>query len=159
MIFFKNSPFYVFLQWIVSGLFTLTLVLMTACSGDKNSTEPTDNPFPDDSLSFSQHIQPIFFSNCTLSGCHDPASQAGGLDLLSEPPSFFGRSRVLVVIPFSPTGSLLYRVLFTSDPSFNVSRMPRYFSLDKIAILLIELFKTSRSTSNILLPSTGITRW
>lgn len=124
MIFFKNSPFFLFLQRLVSGLFTLTLILLTACSGDKNATDPADNPYPSEDLSYSQHIQPIFFSNCSLSGCHDPASRAGGLDLLSEPPSFLGRSGVLVVIPFAPTGSLLYRVLFTSDPSFNVNRMP-----------------------------------
>lgn len=47
--------------------------------------DPNTNPvvFPASNVSFSQHVQPLFQSRCSFSGCHAGNNPAGGLDLSS----------------------------------------------------------------------------
>ncbi len=68
---------------IKEKLFVFTLFLFISfslyfCGGD--SSTPTGTTPPDtvkENPSFSQDIQSIFNSNCTLAGCHDATAQAG----------------------------------------------------------------------------------
>jgi hypothetical protein len=113
-----------FLNFGVSVLVILFSVL-TSC---KSSTEANNNGqtvYPDSGLSYSQHIRPIFIEDCaTISGCHQSASHAGGLDLETDPPipSFPGEDGP-TVIAFSPSLSNLYLVLFDQVPGVS-PRMP-----------------------------------
>ncbi|MEL7341655.1 MAG: hypothetical protein AAGM67_14340, partial [Bacteroidota bacterium] len=63
-------------------LYILSLLLLTACGGEKkkrSAKQAFTDPLPD-TVSFSQHIAPIIYQNCTP--CHRPAS-AGPFNLIS----------------------------------------------------------------------------
>lgn len=103
-------------------MFVLAAVLYLSCEGDPNVTDPDDENFPDSQLSFTTHIQPIFFDYCSANGaCHQTAILAGGLDLESDLPTFIGNSG-LVVRPFRKDLSLLYELLY--QRSGTIPRMP-----------------------------------
>lgn len=118
-----NKKRILFLNFVVSILF----ILFSGLSSCKSSTEANNNNnqtvYPDSGLSFSQHISPIFIQDCaTISGCHQSASHAGGLDLETDPPSFLA-DHGLAVIPFRADLSNLYLVLFDQVPGVS-RRMP-----------------------------------
>ncbi len=46
----------------------IVLFGLTSCPG--NEDDPTDVVFPDDSVSYKEHVQPLIAYNCALSNCH-----------------------------------------------------------------------------------------
>ena len=122
-----NIKFKIMLQTVFLKPFLVLLVLAAvlylSCEGDPNVTDPGDENFPDSNLSFTTHIQPIFFDYCSANGaCHQTAIQAGGLDLESDLPTFIGNSGQ-VVIPNRKDLSLLYELLYQQVGT--ISRMPQ----------------------------------
>lgn len=112
-----------FLNFMVSVLFILFSALISCKSSTEANNNDNQTVYPDSGLSFSQHIRPIFIQDCaTIGGCHQTATQAGGLDLETDPPSFLA-DHGLVVIAFSSTSSNLYLVLFDQLPGVS-RRMP-----------------------------------
>lgn len=59
-----------------AGLILLGALTAFYCSGN-NGNEGQEPATPISDPSFSSHIQPIFTSNCALSGCHNNTAQAG----------------------------------------------------------------------------------
>ncbi len=65
----------------------------------------TDIPIPDENVSYSQHIQPLFNTHCNNTTCHNSEDRAGGLSL-----EFYGefRNSPFLIISGAPEESLLY---------------------------------------------------
>lgn len=87
---------------IISGA-ALPFILIFGC--DDPAGPVSDIVFPEENVSYSQHVQPLFNQTCTFSGCHNDASMASGLSLtsyirLTERPD--------IVIPGDPDNSVLY---------------------------------------------------
>ncbi|TAK67789.1 MAG: hypothetical protein EPO24_00045 [Bacteroidetes bacterium] len=61
-------------------------------------------------ISYTQHVQPIFQQRCAGSGCHSAASQAGGLSLESWNGAIKGSTYGEVIIPKRPEKSLLTKL-------------------------------------------------
>lgn len=61
----------------IFGLIVVLLLTLSIyyCGGDNGTTETPETVISDPS--FSNDIQPIFTSNCALSGCHNSTAQAG----------------------------------------------------------------------------------
>lgn len=113
--------------FLLSAL-SLLLVFLAGFNSCKNETAPEDgnqDVYPDSNLSYSQHIRPIFLSDCSssIASCHQSAARAGGLDLEVDPPNFQGNNGP-VVVPYVANQSLLYILLFGPDPLTGVGRMP-----------------------------------
>ncbi len=97
---------------IVTGL-ALTLLaagllVLVSCK-DKNPTGPEGSPsdviVPNDSVSYSHHVQPLFKQSCNFAGCHDDGQNQSPLKLTS-----YGNTVLSipgVVVPRNPDGSLL----------------------------------------------------
>lgn len=71
----KNNP----LQVGISIFFIYVSVFLYQCGSSSNPNSPStpniEPPITDPS--FAQDIQPIFNTNCALSGCHNNVAQAG----------------------------------------------------------------------------------
>ena len=85
-----------------------SLMLLMSCK-DQNPTGPGGSPstivFPTDSVSYSQHVQPLFNQACNFAGCHDDGQNASPLRLTS-----YGNTVLSipgVVVPRNPDGSTL----------------------------------------------------
>ena len=57
----------------------LSIVAFVAC----DDTNPVNIVIPDKNVSYAKYIQPLFNISCAISGCHDNATAAGGLSLVS----------------------------------------------------------------------------
>ncbi len=83
--------------------FTLPFLIVFGC---EDSVGPgSDIVFPEDNVSYSEHVQPLFNQTCTFSGCHNDASMASGLSLtsylrLTQRPDLY--------VPGNPDASMLY---------------------------------------------------
>ena len=64
---------------ILLGLSFLSTVIFVAC----DDTNPVNIVIPNKNVSYSKYIQPLFNISCAVSGCHDNATAAGGLSLVS----------------------------------------------------------------------------
>ena len=114
--------------FFLHSAFSLLLVLLAGFNSCKSETGPENmeqDVYPDSNLSYSQHIRPIFLSDCssTIANCHQSAVRAGGLDLESDPPDFHSNNG-LMVIPSLSSQSYLYTLLFGPEPSIGARRMP-----------------------------------
>lgn len=104
------------------------------CGGDMSSSVNNPNPVTNDSVSFSQNVQPIFNASCASSGCHG-APQPTGLDLraavsysmlVDQPATAFCTAQVAGAVRVKPgdtTGSMLWRKL-ANDPGKCGAAMP-----------------------------------
>jgi len=103
----------------ILSLIIISLMCLLGCD-DTLTTENVDNkPIPADSVSFSQHIYPVFQVKCAFSGCHAQPNPADGIDLST----WVGvRADPNIVFPGEPD---LSRLVWTIDPSVSgVSKMP-----------------------------------
>jgi hypothetical protein len=80
------------------------IVFFSSCKD--TGTELTD--IPSSNVSYSQHIQPLFYKYCTSSKCHDDGTMAGGLSLTTWAST---TASYLVVAPGLPANSKLYIVV------------------------------------------------
>jgi hypothetical protein len=66
-----------------TGLFVLSAIFLAACSKSSNNNPMTTNTADSAAVSFASQVQPIFTSNCALSGCHAGSGARQGMDLSS----------------------------------------------------------------------------
>ncbi len=97
----------------------ISILFLQGCD-DTLTVENVDNkPIPADSVSFAQHIYPVFQVKCAFSGCHSQPNPSDGIDLstwagVTADPN--------IVFPGEPD---LSRLVWTIDPSISgVSKMP-----------------------------------
>lgn len=82
----KLSLFFLFILLTFSSCQHEPLVTINGNNGGGNGNGNGNNSLPPcdpDSVYFEQDILPLFVSNCTMSGCHNSASHASGIDLSS----------------------------------------------------------------------------
>ena len=77
--------------------------LLGACD-DSGTDNGNDIEFPEQNVSYSQHVQPYFNLYCATAGCHDNGTMAGGLSLTSY---FNTTNNPGIVIPGDPDASVL----------------------------------------------------
>lgn len=57
------------------------IVLTFSCKDIINDPNIPDKEIPKTNVSFSKHIQPIFYARCAISGCHDDATHAANYSM------------------------------------------------------------------------------
>ncbi len=77
------------------------MIISFAC----DDTGINEIPLPEENVSYSQHIQPIFNNHCNSSGCHNSEDAAGGIKLTSYGELF---EVPFLIIPRAPDESQLY---------------------------------------------------
>jgi hypothetical protein len=90
-------------------LLFMTTLLLSGCTWDYVGMAACT---PDDSVTFSQDIVPIFTTHCAISTCHDATTRAGTLNL--EADAAYGelsQSGSGYLDPQDPEGSLLYSAM------------------------------------------------
>jgi mono/diheme cytochrome c family protein len=100
---------------------TTAIILFHACrheipdntgsgnGGGGNNPPPTTNPCSADTVYFVNEIMPIISSNCTMSGCHDNITHAGGIDYTSY-------TKIMKhVKPGNAADSKIYKVIIKTD--------------------------------------------
>ena len=86
-----------------SILFFFFIIIFTqACDDTLNQID--DSFIPEENVSYSSHIQPVFEAKCNTSDCHNNADRAGGLAFTSWAET---TANPLVVFPFEPNNSSL----------------------------------------------------
>ena len=91
------------------------MIISVSC----DDTGPTEIPLPEENVSYSQHIQPLFNTYCNSSGCHNSEDGAGGIRLTSYGDIF---ATPFLVIPRAPEESTLY--LSVSGQTINIMPPP-----------------------------------
>lgn len=131
-----NSRIY---QWI--GVFGV-LCIYYSCTNNKAEVTPACTP--PDTVSFSQHIVPIFNVYCNNTGCHSGKKPKGNLNL--EPSVAYAelmKSGSGYIDTLNPRFSLLYASMnSTSSP------MPPPEKLDTCKITLILKWIQQKAPSN-----------
>ena len=89
--------------------------------GDMGS--PSNVVFPPDSVSYLQHVQPLFDQTCALSGCHDAGAPPERVKLTS-----WGETVIQmpgIVVPGNPGNSeLVLRIQGTTGQRMPLNRNP-----------------------------------
>ncbi len=94
----------------IISLFVFSII---ACSETFNSGK--DIIFPDENVSFQNHVYPFLKLNCSYSGCHSDESNAGGLTLTYYPTLFASPGMVIIE---NPDQSRLIQVIEGRLPHF-----------------------------------------
>lgn len=81
------------------------VVLLSACDDSINARDIDNQIIPEQNVSYSEHIQPVFNVKCNNSGCHNSSDMAGGLSLITWANTVSDPS---VVFPKEPEVSKLY---------------------------------------------------
>lgn len=81
---------------IYSLMVLLPLVILISC-GD-NTFKPEDIIFPEDNISYHQHVEPLLRYTCNYPGCHTIYDRAGGVVLDSYEQLMFASSGQMVVV-------------------------------------------------------------
>lgn len=89
-------------EHVVVIFFFLSLILI-GCN-DSSTDNGNDIVFPDKSVSYSAHVQPLFNLRCTNSGCHDDQTRTGDISLTSY---INLTAKPGIVIPGNSNSSLL----------------------------------------------------
>jgi len=118
----------------IGMLASFAVACAVGCGGDMSTSVNNPNPVTNDSVSFSQNVQPIFNASCASAGCH-AGPQPTGLDLragvsysmlVDQSATAFCTSQVAGAVRVTPgdtTGSMLWRKL-ANDPSKCGAAMP-----------------------------------
>lgn len=86
-------------------ILALTLLL---CSCDGVTNTGSDIVFPDDSVSYTKHVEPFTLSNCALAGCHGAITAPNTYSMYN----YFDYDNFLgLIIRGNPEGSTYYQVL------------------------------------------------
>ncbi|MBI3194050.1 MAG: beta-propeller fold lactonase family protein [Ignavibacteriae bacterium] len=86
-------------------LLFVVMIAVQSCREDEQITTPDYNTIV--TISYSQHVQPLFQRSCATSGCHDNATNAAGLSLTNWQRVLKGSTFGNVLIPFRAEKSLL----------------------------------------------------
>ncbi|MFM8805871.1 MAG: c-type cytochrome domain-containing protein [Sphingomonadales bacterium] len=110
-------------NYIVLALLVATLIL--ACTHETtNPNSPSNTPSfsstcSSDSVYFVNEVLPIINSNCAMSGCHDAATRADGVQLTSY-------STIMKYVKAgNAADSKLYKVIIDTDPGDRMPPPPR----------------------------------
>ena len=106
---------------------------------------------PGTTATFGGNVQPVFNASCAFSGCHGGATPAAGLDLgegvayanIFERES--NQSDLLLVMPFSPEDSYLYRKIMGTG---SLGSMPPGGPLSNSQIAAINAWITEGAADN-----------
>ena len=90
--------------------------IIAACD-DSSTDTANDIVFPDKSVSYAQHVQPLFNLRCVNAGCHDDVSRASDLSLTSY---YSLNARPGIVIPGNSQSSLLAQKIDGRLPHQNI---------------------------------------
>ncbi|MEN3027462.1 MAG: hypothetical protein ABDH31_07165 [Chlorobiota bacterium] len=93
---------------VIEALFVLFVVVVIGGCGTPLQPTPPAVVFPDSNVSFRRHVQPFLRQGCSLVGCHNDGSRAGGV-ALEEYRHLWERPGL--VVPGDPTASLLQQIL------------------------------------------------
>lgn len=77
------------------ALTLLPIIVLISCGG--NSLRPEDIVFPDDNISYHQHVEPLLRYTCNYPGCHTLYDRAGGVVLDSYEQLMFASSGQMVI--------------------------------------------------------------
>ncbi|MFC2084907.1 hypothetical protein ACFLS9_07620 [Bacteroidota bacterium] len=98
------------MKYIINLLIILimfSILVFTACDDTLTGDDIDNRIIPDENVSFSEHLQPVFNIKCSIAGCHDDISKAGGYSMTTW-------SNVLqpgIVDPFTPeTSRIIWRI-------------------------------------------------
>ncbi len=112
----KLSLFFLFILLTFSSCQHEPLVTINGNNGGGNGNGNGNNSLPPcdpDSVYFEQDILPLFVSNCTMSGCHNSASHASGIDLSS----YAAVMNSSVLIPGQAWNSDLVDAITSTNPN------------------------------------------
>ncbi len=70
----------------------------------------TDIVFPEENVSFFNHVQPFLKVTCSYQGCHSYESRAGGR-ILVDHWNLFDIYNPGLVVPYKPDNSVLYQMI------------------------------------------------
>lgn len=87
-------------------IFLSSIILLTNCDDSPVSGE--DVVFPENNISYTNHVEPFMRQACAYQGCHGGANPASGL-LLSD--YFVLTSEPGLIIPNNPDGSRLIQIM------------------------------------------------
>jgi hypothetical protein len=116
-----------------TGAVVLMALVLAACSKSSTSStssNPTGPTTSDTTISFASQVQPIFSSNCALSGCHSGSGAQQGMNLAAgsayaaivNVPSR-EKSQFMRVLPSKSDSSYLY-LKITGSSLISGARMP-----------------------------------
>lgn len=86
----------------------LMLYILSACGDQINS--PEEIVFPEENVSFFEHVQPFLKYYCAYQGCHAPETRAGG-KWYSDWPSLFHPDNLGFIIVGEPDNSRFVQIL------------------------------------------------
>lgn len=97
-------------------------VMLAGCPSD-TATNPQEIVFPDENVSYRNHVAPFLALACGQ--CHSSTTAAGGVILTDYSSLFFSRPNL--VVPNAPDESLLNQVLelIIAHPIGNVQTLPQ----------------------------------
>ena len=110
---------------MVLGLAVTLLICGLSCKDEVSNPDtgsPSNIVFPPTNVSYSQHVQPLFFQACALSGCHNDA-QSERVQLTSHGKVYFANPPIIV--PGVPDQSVLvWRIEGTVGQRMPLNRNP-----------------------------------
>jgi len=95
-------------------LFQLIFLLGTLASCTKDTSKPIVLPSTTSAVKLSTDLQPIFTSNCAISGCHDGNNMPPDL---TSGNSYIGIMNAGVVDTIDPANSIIYKKINTGSMS------------------------------------------
>jgi hypothetical protein len=108
---------------VIYFYFTLFVIALISFACDEEVPDPNEVVFPDRNVSYSGHVERLFFRSCIFSGCHNAEAKEIGklsLETYNDAISFPG-----VIIPRDTINSRLIRRVQGLDA---LERMPPSFS-------------------------------
>ena len=95
----------------------------TTCDSNSSPTPTSGGPQNNvDSTCFAQTIQPIFMSNCAVTGCHDPVTHQEGYDFSTYASLM---SRTGSIVPFNPNASRVFNAINNNESDDRMPPPPR----------------------------------
>jgi hypothetical protein len=89
-------------------LLTTTICLILGACSDNIITSPDQIVFPQENVSYQQHVRPLLELTCAFTGCHDSETAVANVDVTGY---FQLTSRAGLIIPGRPDNSLLIQIL------------------------------------------------
>ena len=121
------------LFFLLGGFLLLVSSGLTSCK-DTQTNPSIEIVFPNDSVSFTKHVEPLFQQRCARSPCHGGSAPAAGLNL--EYPSYTTiLNRTGLVLPGDPNHSTLIQYL---EGSLSLMPPPNFPQLTQNQIIGIK---------------------
>lgn len=130
---------------------SLAVVLLESCKHDPlefvtpngNNGGGNNTPCDPDSVYFQNTVLPLLTTNCTMSGCHDAASNQDGVTLVS----YQSVMNSGIIDPGNASNSDLYEVITETDPD-KIMPPPPYAPLSPSQIATLSNWIEQGATNN-----------